>query len=269
MTKHVSDDEIDSIVGHFLPIDVDLFRLLLHATADNGPGDLAELGVLYGRSAVLIGASLRDGETFTVVDLFGADPGDAHNAAENDQSYPGLTRVAFEDNYRRLLGGELPTIVQGLSHTVVDHARHRTHRFVHVDASHLHANVVRDIEAARTLLAPQGVLVLDDIRSEHTPGVAAAAWQAVLTADLRPFAISPFKLYATFGDPAPWVERVSRWAIETGHPLDVQVVNGRDLARVTSAHQRPPHPIHRYVPPAAWPAVRRIALAVGMRRRPG
>lgn len=268
MTTHLSDEEIESVVGHFLPIDVKLFRLLLDATADDGPGDLAELGVLYGRSAVLVGSSRREGETFTVIDLFGADPDDEHNAAENSDSYPGLTRGAFEDNYRRLLDGELPTVVQDLSHTIVDHARHGTHRFVHVDASHLHANVVRDIEAARALLAPQGVLVLDDIRSEHTPGVAAAAWQAVLTSDLRPFAISPFKLYATFGNPAPWVEHVSRWALETGHPLDVQVVNGRELARVGTPHLRPPHPIHRYVPPALWPAVRRAALVLGVRRRP-
>ena len=55
------------------------------------------------------GSSRRPGETFTVVDLFGADPGEGDNAAENRDSYPGLTRQAFEDNYRRLLGGELPT----------------------------------------------------------------------------------------------------------------------------------------------------------------
>ena len=268
MTRPLGDEEIDSVVGHFLPIDVSLFRLLLDATADARPGDLAELGVLYGRSAVLIGSSRREGETFTVADLFGADPGDDHNAAENDSSYPGLTRAAFEENYRRLVG-ELPVVVEGLSHTIVDHARHGTHRFVHVDASHLHENVVRDIAAARILLAQEGVLVLDDIRTEHTPGVAAAAWQAVITSDLHPFAISPFKLYATFGDAAPWVSRVSQWAIETSHPLDVQVVNGAELARVSEPRLRPPHPVHRYVPPVAWPAVRRMGKALGLRRRPG
>ena len=267
MSGHLRDEDIESVVGHFLPIDVALFRLLLDATAEAGPGDLAELGVLYGRSAVLIGSSRRDGETFTVVDLFGADPGDADNAAENRDSYPGLTRPAFEANYRRLLGGELPTVVQGLSHTVVDRARHGTHRFVHVDASHLHENVVRDIEAARTLLAPRGVLVLDDIRTEHTPGVAAAAWQAVRTSGLRPFAISPFKLYATFDDEAAWQSVVRSHAPVAGYETETQVVNGRELVRVHVPVPPPPHPARRYVPPVLWPAVRRAGRRLGVGQR--
>ena len=264
----VSDEQVDGIVGAFWAPDPQVFRALLDATAANGPGDLAELGVLYGRSAVLIGSSLRDGETFTVVDLFEAEPGDAANAAENADSYPGLSRAAFEENYLRV-HPKLPVVVRGPSESVVDHVPAGSHRFVHVDASHLHENVVRDIAAARILLAQEGVLVLDDIRTEHTPGVAAAAWQAVITSDLHPFAISPFKLYATFGDAAPWVSRVSQWAIETSHPLDVQVVNGAELARVSEPRLRPPHPIHRYVPPVAWPAVRRMGKALGLRRRPG
>ena len=266
MARHLGDDELDTVVGHFLPIDIALFRLLLDATAAEGPGDLAELGVLYGRSAVLVGSSRRGGETFTVVDLFGADPGDDHNAAENRDSYPGLTRRAFEDNYRRLLGGELPTVVQGLSHTVVDHARHGTHRFVHVDASHLYENVVRDIEAARTLLAPRGVLALDDIRTEHTPGVAAAAWQAVLTQGLRPFAISPYKLYATFGDDTSWQAVVRAHAVDAGYETETQVVNGLELVRVHAPPAPPAHPARRFVPPVLWPALRSAGLRLGLGR---
>ncbi len=54
----------------------------------------------------------------------------------------------------------------------------------------------------RTLLAPEGVVVFDDYRAEHTPGVAAAVWQR-LDKGLSPFALSPVKMYATFGDPLP------------------------------------------------------------------
>jgi predicted O-methyltransferase YrrM len=267
VTTHLSVAALDSVTGYFQPVDVALFRILLDATAAAGPGDLAELGVYYGKSAVLVGSSLRVGETFTVVDLFGTHPGDSRNAAENDDSYPGLTRRAFEDNYRRLLGGTLPTVVQGLSHTIVDHARHGTHRFVHVDASHLHANVVRDIDAARLLLRGDGVVVLDDIRSEHTPGVAAAAWQAVLTSELRPFAISPFKLYATFADDGQWASVVAEGATQAGYEVETQVVNDRELVRV---HGRPPalgtpaHPARRFVPPVLWPLVGRAARRLGV-----
>lgn len=267
MTRRLDEADLDSVVGHFHPVDVALFRALLDATAVAGPGDLAELGVYYGKSAVLLGSHLGEGEVLTVVDLFGSEAPDADNTAENEGSYAGLTRAAFEDNYRRLVG-DLPVVVQGLSQTVVDHAAHGTHRFVHVDASHLYEHVVGDIEAARTLLRPDGVLVLDDIRSEHTPGVAAAAWQAVLTSGLRPFAISPYKLYATFGDRARWHDAVREGAAATGHEVETQVVNDAGLLRVhapaRAAADRPEHPMRQYVPPIAWPAARKVARRLGL-----
>lgn len=252
---HVSDAQVDAIVGAFFPPDLQAFRVLLDATAERLGGDLAELGVLYGRSAVLIGSSLRPGETFTVVDLFEADAADAENAGENTSSYPGLTRKAFEDTYRRVLG-TLPVVVAGSSETVVDHVPPASHRFVHVDASHLHEHVVRDIEAAKIVLRPDGVLVLDDIRAEHTPGVAAAAWQSVLTAGLRPFGISPHKLYATFGDPAPWRDALLGLAASGQVDQEVQVVGGEPLVRFwVPRGEAPALPWRRYVPEAAWPAV--------------
>jgi SAM-dependent methyltransferase len=262
----VSDDELLEVVGAFWPPDTDLFRVLLGATAQHLGGDLAELGVLYGRSSILVGSSLQPGEVFTVVDLFEAPAADGANLAENASSYEGLTRAAFEGNYRRV-HGDLPVVVQGFSETVTGHARHGSHRFVHVDASHLHQHVVADIRAARTLLKPDGVLVLDDIREEHTPGVAAAAWQAVVTDGLRPFAISPHKLYCTFGDGAEWRDAVAAWAGRAGWETETQVVNDQPLLRVSAPRRvPPPHPARRFVPPVVWPAVRRAGLRLGLGR---
>jgi predicted O-methyltransferase YrrM len=250
----VGDAAVDGIPGAFWPPDWQVFRSLLDATAAAGPGDLAELGVLYGRSAVLIGGSLRDGETFTVVDLFEAEPDDAANAVENAQSYPGLSRAAFEDNYRRV-HGRLPAVVVGPSESVVDHVPAASHRFVHVDASHLHEHVVKDIDASRRILRADGVLALDDIRSPHTPGVAAAAWQAVLTSGLRPIAVSTYKLYATFGDPEPFRRALLDLAATGAVEHEVQVVNGEPLVRVWQPRRAPVLPWRRWVPEVAWPAV--------------
>jgi predicted O-methyltransferase YrrM len=250
----VSDEQVDAIVGAFWAPDVQVFRALLDASAATGPGDLAELGVLYGRSAVLIGSSLRGEETFTVVDLFEDEPDDAANATENAHSYPGLSRAAFEQNYLRV-HGRLPVVVRGPSESVVDHVPAGSHRFVHVDASHLHEHVVRDIEAARRILRHDGVLVLDDIRSEHTPGVAAAAWQSVLTVGLRPFGISTNKLYATFGDPEPWRRVLLDLAATGAVAHEVQQVRGEPLVRVWQPRVAPVLRWRRWVPEVAWPAV--------------
>lgn len=259
----ITDADIDAIVGHFLQPDRDLFRVLLTATQPLG-GDLAELGVLYGASAVLVGESLQDGETFTVVDLFEGDAADDANAVENSDSYPGLDQAAFEDNYRRL-HGVLPVVVKDFSERVTDHARHGSHRFVHIDASHLYEHVVKDIEAARVLLKDDGIVVLDDIRQEHTPGVAAAAWQAVTGSGLRPFAITAGKLYATWGDATAWRQAAQDWVVTTDWSHEVQQVNGHDLLRVfrpvVLGQSR--HPWKKFVPEVAWPALAGVRRTLG------
>lgn len=251
----ITDADIDSIIGHFLPPDRDVFRVLLSTTQQMG-GDLAELGVLYGASAVLIGESLQQGETFTVIDLFEDGAEDDANAAENSDSYPGLSQAGFEANYERL-HGTLPVVVKNFSERIVEHASHGTHRFVHVDASHLFEHVAKDLDAARLLLAPDGILVLDDIRQEHTPGVAAAAWQAVTGSGLRPFAITAGKLYATWGDGAMWRRALTDWVVSTDWHHEVQQVNGHDLLRIYRpiVLGAPRHPWKKFVPEVAWPAM--------------
>lgn len=265
----ITDADIDAIPGWFNKLDRDVFGVLLEASKPLG-GDLAELGVYFGSSAVLVGSALQPGETFTVVDLFEDDAADAANAAEKAFYHSSLTRVAFEQTYRGLLG-TLPVIVQGPSETIVDHARHGTHRFVHIDASHQFEHVVADIAAAKALLKPDGILVLDDIRHEEYPGVAAAAWQSVTGSCLRPFAITRDKLYATWGDPHPWREAVRTWAETIPCDHEILSVNGLELLRVTDRRQHPaqtprpvskPHPLKQFVPMVLWPALRWVRRAV-------
>lgn len=252
----LSDRDVDSVPGAFWAPDLEMFRVLLRATGTR-PGDLAELGVLFGRSAVLIGDHQQTGETFTVVDLFGAPAPDDDNDTENRDSYPTLTRTEFEGHYRRLLP-DLPVVVEGLSQDIADHAAHGTHRFVHIDASHLHEHVVGDLAATRTLLRPDGVVVLDDFRGEHTPGVAAAAWQEVVTSGMRPFAVSPHKMYATWGDPVPWRAALQDWVAGSGLEHETQRVNGDDLLRVRARTVAGPHPAKKYVPEVLWPTLARL-----------
>jgi hypothetical protein len=123
-------------------------------------------------------------------------------------------------------------VVRGPSSTIVEHAAHGTHRFVHIDASHLYEHVVEDIAAARTLLKPGGVVVFDDFRAQHTPGVASAVWRAT-TDDLRPFAVTMGKLYATFDDTQPWLDVLTEWLEERKFwRWEVQQVAGEPLLRV-------------------------------------
>jgi predicted O-methyltransferase YrrM len=240
---------IDEIPGWFQRMDMELFKQLLdHTEARLGGGDLAELGAYLGKSAALIGWGLQPGETFTVIDLFEEEADAEENRVENEEQYPELSQEAFEQHYLTI-HDELPVVVRGPSATIVDHAEHGTHRFVHIDASHLYEHVVEDIAAARTLLKPGGVVVFDDFRAPHTPGVAAAVWRAT-TQDLRPFAVTMNKLYASFDDTQPWFDVTVDWLQQRSFwRQEVQQVAGHQIVRVL----RPPGKPKPVVAPAPGP----------------
>lgn len=224
---------IRAIPGWFDRVDQCVFDCLLrwqHTT--NVRGDLVELGCYLGKSAVLLGRYVRSGEKLTVCDLFGEPAPDPATTAECASSYPDLGRAGFETNYLRC-HPVLPEILQSDTAAVVEHVPASSCRLVHVDASHQYRNTRTDITTARTLLHPDGIAVFDDFRSIHTPGVAAAVWEAVLRDGLHPICVTPFKLYGTWGDPGPAQAELTRWAAALPrHTTERHDVAGHPLLRV-------------------------------------
>src|SRR5690606_24123152 len=99
----------------------------------------------------------------------------------------------------------------------------------HIDASHMYEHVRQDIESARRLLRANGVVAFDDYRAEHTPGTAAAVWEAVLNDGLRPIFHTSGKLYATWGDPTPLRDEVVRCAAASASLVAEQAQLIRDM----------------------------------------
>jgi hypothetical protein len=224
---------LDDVKGWFPKVDQLLFTWFLERQERQGlHGDLVELGSYLGKSAILMGRHLRDGETFTVCDLFDSEAPDDSNQAEMQGSYATLTRRGFESNYLAF-HERLPEIVQGPTSLILDHVQPETCRFVHVDASHLYEHVHGDIQAAHVMLPAGGVIVCDDYRSEHTPGVSAAVWEAVATDGLRPVCVTTQKLYGTWGDADTVQDALLEW-LGTRDDVwhEVQEVAGRRLVRI-------------------------------------
>ncbi|MFE2125323.1 class I SAM-dependent methyltransferase [Streptomyces amritsarensis] len=256
------------VKGWFSAYDQVLFDWFLTRQNNGGgqPGDLLELGAFMGKSAIFLGRYLRPGEEFTVCDLFDSPATDDFNVAENRSSYPTLTRRGFETNYLAFHEA-LPTLIQAPTSVVADMVKPASCRFVHVDASHLYEHVVTDIASSRLVATPDAVVVFDDYRSEHCPGVAAAVWTAVVTGELNPLCVSASKLYATWGDPAPHQAALLAWLegrTDLWHGVDV--IDGRPLVRIGDhgvAAPEPPQPLHPAPPtepapaPAPAPAARR------------
>jgi predicted O-methyltransferase YrrM len=258
----VTSDALANVPGWFDALDQALFSWFLsEQTAGGQTGDLAEIGVFKGKSAILIGDHLKQGEVFTVIDLF-EDPSENPQAEAAQKAYAGLTQRVFEANYLRF-HSHLPTVIRGESRTILDHARAGIHRFVHIDGSHLYEDVRVDLESARRLLGESGVVAIDDFRSVHTPGVAAAVWEAIVTGRLHAFVVSESKLYATCADSDEWLRKLIRWLPRSGLGWDQQEVFGRPLLRVW-----PITPVGRRLAEAlAPPAIlRRFDEALELRR---
>ncbi|MGP3980551.1 class I SAM-dependent methyltransferase [Streptomyces sp. KR80] len=235
------------VQGWFPSLDQVLFAWFLSRQERLGErGDLLEMGVYMGKSAIFTGSFLNAGERFTVCDLFDGPAPDQQNAAEARKSYASLTRVAFEQNYLAF-HDELPRVVQGPTSDLPPLISAATCRFVHVDASHLYEHVAGDIETARKALLPGSVVVLDDFRSEHTPGVAAAAWEAVFNGGLRPICLSTQKLYGTWGDPEPLQDELLAEARERGDiKISVQEIAGQRILRFSGRPKAPAVPDSRF-----------------------
>ncbi len=235
-----------NIPGWFRWIDMLMFRTMLESQADSAPGTLVELGTYLGKSAVVIGDYVRAGDRFVVLDLYGrtdlltASGQDAANRREAERSYSSLDRSAFEQNYLTV-HDQLPDIVVAPSSVICDHVEPGSVRFLHIDASHLYPHVRQDAANARTLLRPDGIVIFDDWRAEHTPGVTFAVFEAVYTDGLRPIAVTPGKFYATYGDPLPYQERVRKLMVDDAEVWgEEQEILGQPLPRLDLARRSTP-----------------------------
>ena len=229
------------IRGWLSPEDVYVFDFLLDS---QGRGDLVEIGAYEGASAILIGLHKRTDETFTVCDLFGLSLGDTAHSEESNVWYGDLTRDAFERNYLSVLP-ELPEIVQRPSSEIVHHVGAGTCRFVHLDGSHLYDYVRGDLEAARTMLAPDGIVAVDDWRTEHTPGVMVAVMERVTARELHPIVLTRHKFYAVWDSELAQVlrQRVVEWtSSEDLLQLDIVTVGLERWPRLAAIEVSVPAP---------------------------
>lgn len=160
-------------------------------------GDLLEIGAYKGCSAILLGYLRRRHDRLVICDPFRVPTADPGNDAENERYYEGLGQAEFLANFRRFHDRD-PTVVRESSAALLDRDDlFGRFRFVHVDGSHRYDAVARDIRLSQRLLGDSGVVAFDDAVNRKALGVAAAVWEAVFTAGLRPL-LSTGKIYATW-----------------------------------------------------------------------
>lgn len=216
-----------TIPGWFFHTDYVLFCKLDELQKRLGrQGHLLEIGVYQGRSAILLGYLKRSDERLVVCDLF-----------PEDGNHP---RGLFESNYLRF-HDRLPEIFHGPSTELPDSLTPGTFRFVHIDGAHIYSIVRADLERAKSLLSPGGIVVIDDYANPRFPGNVAATWEEVVKGGLHPLCLTDMKLYASWSpemiDIVPELQSWAEGHTELRHvPIDLF---GRDVPRLHSTIQGP------------------------------
>lgn len=192
------------IPGFFYPADFMLFDFILAHQLDSGvEGDMLEIGVYQGKSAILMGCGLRPGERLIACDLFEKVMSQQDIPIEDREPYAGLDVGAFCRNW-----DQYHSRAQ-LDVRVCDSAQLTELpplRFTHIDGGHSYQRARGDIELVAKHAGPRGVISLDDYRITEKPGVATAIADAVVAGELFPFCASDMKLYAATNhdDQAHW-----------------------------------------------------------------
>lgn len=107
--------------------------------------------------------------------------------------YPGLPEVR-ESALNRLASLGLMHRFS-LSSDFNSYHKDRLFDLVHVDGEHSEAAVWKDLHNAYSVLAPLGVIVVDDINNYWHPGIASATYQFCERVDLRLFMTTGTKAY--------------------------------------------------------------------------
>ena len=192
---------LHDVPGFLTPLDAALIVELGRAQADIGvEGDILEIGTWHGRSTILLGCLVREGETLHACDLFHHTPPTEAGKKELAASSKKMaTRRDFSSRFHSFHGW-VPEIHEVPSSALSPEALGRARfRFIHIDGSHTYETVTGDISLARELAAPGAIVVFDDYANVGYVGVAAALWPALERGAFEPFACSPAKLYATVG----------------------------------------------------------------------
>jgi hypothetical protein len=150
------------VEGWFFPVDALLFAMVDEIQKREGiAGNLFEIGVHHGKTALFLTRMRGEGEVVGVCDVFD------QQELNRDRSGEGNLSV-----FLRHLGNEPVRIFQKLSSQLTTEDTTTQCRFVHVDGGHRPEDVISDLHTADRALLRDGVVAVDDVFNPNWPGVS-------------------------------------------------------------------------------------------------
>jgi hypothetical protein len=185
------------VEGWFFPVDAHLFGIVDELQKRQGVrGNLFEIGVHHGKTALFLARMAAEGELLGVCDVFG------DQALNVDRSGEG-SRELFERNI-----GDFPVrIFQKRSAELTAEETTRGCRFFHIDGGHRPEDVMADMRTAVDALLPNGVIAVDDVFNPSWPGVSEGFYAFMREQrELVPVLIGGNKVFLARGEAAAMYE---------------------------------------------------------------
>lgn len=174
-------------------------------------GDVAEFGVFYGRSALVLGLGLTAGERLHACDDFSIGarevPRWRFDADAPPEQFLRTRWNRWHDDPASLV------IHRGDTRRLQPHDVGAPARLVHVDAGHGHDDVRADLDLASAALHPLGAIVADDVLLPEWPDVTVALLDRLRERDGDVVPVALFQHKAVLC-PAGVARRYREWATE-------------------------------------------------------
>lgn len=190
------------VEGWFFPIDAHLFAIADELQQrERIRGNLFEIGVHHGKTALFLTRMAREGERVGVCDVFERQDLNRDHSGEGN-------RAIFERHLREQ-GAHVEIFAKLSSELTVDDTTSQC-RFVHIDGGHRPENVVNDLGVAARALLPDGIVAVDDVFNPNWPGVSEGFYRFMANGAFVPLAIGGNKVLLARPDAAARYEE--HWA---------------------------------------------------------
>jgi SAM-dependent methyltransferase len=185
------------VEGWFFPVDAHLFGLVDELQKREGiSGNLFEIGVHHGKTALFLARMAAPGETLGVCDVF------EQQELNRDRSGEGNREIFL----RHLAAHHAEAhVFAKLSSALTSEDTTTRCRFVHIDGGHRPEDVLNDLHVAERALLPDGVVAVDDVFNPNWPGVSEGFYR--YRGDLVPVAIGGNKVILARSGAAARYER--------------------------------------------------------------
>lgn len=148
--------------GWFFVYDHALFHMIMKDLQRDVQGDVCEIGVAFGRSAIAVSNYRLPTDKFYMFDHFGEQE---RIEAENN-----IKKFGTFDNSEWRIGDTTTLTPETLEFD-------RPLRFLHIDGSHEHGAVFKDLSNFSTKMVDGGIIVMDDYNDVEYPGVNSGTLQ--------------------------------------------------------------------------------------------